>query len=85
MHTVKTPLFSRDQTDQLVLLVHPEFEKQAQEIVAKNQAKIEQLYDRAEQLAETENSEQELRLYDILSELVPDNLAVHYKSRQCFN
>ena len=78
MHTVKTPLFSRDQTDQLVLLVHPEFEKQAQEIVAKNHTKIEQLYDRAEQLAETENSEQELRLYDILSELVPDNLAVHY-------
>ena len=78
LHTVKTPLFSQDQKEQLVLLVHPEFEKQAQEIVAENQAKIEQLYDRAEHLAETENSEQELRIYDILSELVPDNLAVHY-------
>ena len=78
LHTVKTPLFSQDQKGQLVLLVHPECEKQAQEIVAENQAKIEQLYDRAEHLAETENSEQELRIYDILSELVPDNLAVHY-------
>ena len=29
-------------------------------------------------MAETKNSEQELRIYDILSELVPDNLAVHY-------
>ena len=77
-HTVKTPLFSRDQKNQLVLLVHPEFEKQAQEIADKNHTKIEQLYDRAEHLAETENSEQELRIYDILSELVPDNLAVHY-------
>ena len=78
LHTVKTPLFSQDQKGQLVLLVHPECEKQAQEIVAENQAKIEQLYDRAEHLAETENPEQELRIYDILSELVPDNLAVHY-------
>ena len=78
LHTVKTPLFSQDQKGQLVLLVHPEFEKQAQEIAAENQAKIEQLYDRAEHLAETENPEQELRIYDILSELVPDNLAVHY-------
>lgn len=77
-HTVKTPLFSQDQKGQLVLLVHPEFEKQAQEIVAENNTKIEQLYDRAEHLAETEKSEQELRIYDILSELVPDNLAVHY-------
>ena len=78
LHTVKTPLFSQDQKGQLVLLVHPECEKQAQEIVAENQAKIEQLYDRAEHLAETKNPEQELRIYDILSELVPDNLAVHY-------
>ena len=78
LHTVKTPLFSQDQKGQLVLLVHPECEKQAQEIAAENQAKIEQLYDRAEHLAETENPEQELRIYDILSELVPDNLAVHY-------
>ena len=78
LHTVKTPLFSQDQKGQLVLLVHPEFEKQAQEIVAENHTKIEQLYDRAEHLAETENSERELKIYDILSELVPDNLAVHY-------
>ncbi len=78
LHTVKTPLFSQDQKGQLVLLVHPEFEKQAQEIVAENHTKIEQLYDRAEHLAETENAERELRIYDILSELVPDNLAVHY-------
>ena len=78
LHTVKTPLFSQDQKGQLVLLVHPECEKQAQEIVDRNHTKIEQLYDRAEHLAETENSEQELRIYDILSELVPDNLAVHY-------
>lgn len=78
LHTVKTPLFSQDQKGQLVLLVHPEYEKQAQEIVATNRTKIEQLYDRAEHLAETENPEQELRIYDILSELVPDNLAVHY-------
>ncbi len=78
LHTVKTPLFSQDQKGQLVLLVHPECEKQAQEIAAENQAKIEQLYDRAEHLAETENPEQELKIYDILSELVPDNLAVHY-------
>ena len=78
LHTVKTPLFSRDQKGQLVLLVHPEFEKQAQEIADRNHTKIEQLYDRAENLAETENSEQELRIYDILSELVPDNPAVHY-------
>ncbi len=77
-HTVKTPLFSQDQKGQLVLLVHPEFEKQAQEIVDNNHTKIEQLYDRAEYLARTKNSEQELRIYDILSELVPDNLAVHY-------
>lgn len=77
-HTVKTPLFSQDQKGQLVLLVHPEFEKQAQEIVDNNRTKIEQLYDRAEHLAETENAERELRVYDILSELVPDNLAVHY-------
>ncbi|MDE2954909.1 MAG: hypothetical protein OXR71_10325 [Gemmatimonadota bacterium] len=77
-HTVKTPLFSQDQKGQLVLLVHPEFEKQAQEIVDNNHTKIEQLYDRAEYLAKTKNSEQELRIYDILSELVPDNLAVHY-------
>ena len=77
-HTVKTPLFSQDQKGQLVLLVHPEFEKQAQEIVDNNHTKIEQLYDRAEYLAKTKNSEQELRVYDILSELVPDNLAVHY-------
>lgn len=77
-HTVKTPLFSQDQKGQLVLLVHPEFEKQAQEIVDNNRTKIEQLYDRAEHLARTKNSEQELRIYDILSELVPDNLAVHY-------
>ena len=78
LHTVKTPLFSQDQKGQLVLLVHPEFEKRAQEIVAENNTKIEQLYDRAEHFAETENSERELRIYDILSELVPDNLAVHY-------
>ncbi|MCY3872186.1 MAG: hypothetical protein OXG87_21780 [Gemmatimonadetes bacterium] len=78
LHTVKTPLFSQDQKGQLVLLVHPELEKQAQEIVATNRTKIEQLYDRAEHLAETENSEQELKIYDILAELVPDNLAVHY-------
>ncbi len=78
LHTVKTPLFSRDQKGQLVLLVHPEYEKQAQEIADRNHTKIEQLYDRAEHLAETENSEQELRIYDILSELVPDNPAVHY-------
>ncbi len=78
LHTVKTPMFSQDQKGQLVLLVHPEFEKQAQEIVAENHTKIEQLYDRAEHLAETENAERELRIYDILSELVPDNLAVHY-------
>ena len=78
LHTVKTPLFSQDQKGQLVLLVHPEFEKQAQEVVATNRTKIEQLYNRAEHLAETENPEQELRIYDILSELVPDNLAVHY-------
>ena len=78
LHTVKTPLFSQDQKGQLVLLVHPEFEKQAQEIVAENHTKIEQLYDRAEHLAETENPERELKIYDILSELVPDNLAVHY-------
>lgn len=78
LHTVKTPLFSRDQKGQLALLVHPEFEQQAQEIVDRNHTKLEQLYDRAEHLAETENSEQELRIYDILSELVPDNLAVHY-------
>ena len=78
LHTVKTPLFSQDQKGQLVLLVHPDFEKQAQEIADRNHTKIEQLYDRAEHLAETENSEQELRIYDILSELVPDNLAVHY-------
>lgn len=77
-HTVKTPLFSQDQKGQLVLLVHPEFEKQAQEIADNNHTKIEQLYDRAEHLAKTKNSEQELRIYDILSELVPDNLAVHY-------
>ena len=77
-HTVKTPLFSQDQKGQLVLLVHPEFEKQVQEIVDNNHTKIEQLYDRAEYLAKTKNSEQELRIYDILSELVPDNLAVHY-------
>ncbi len=77
-HTVKTPLFSQDQKGQLVLLVHPEFEKQAQEIVDNNRTKIEQLYDRAEHLTRTKNSEQELRVYDILSELVPDNLAVHY-------
>lgn len=77
-HTVKTPLFSQDQKGQLVLLVHPEFEKQAQEIVDNNHTKIDQLYDRAEYLARTKNSEQELRIYDILSELVPDNLAVHY-------
>ena len=77
-HTVKTPLFSQDQKGQLVLLVHPEFEKQAQEIVDNNHTKIEQLYDRAEYLAKTKNSEQELKIYDILSELVPDNLAVHY-------
>ncbi len=78
LHTVKTPLFSQDQKGQLVLLVHPEFEKQAQEIVVENHTKIEQLYDQAEHLAETENAERELRIYDILSELVPDNLAVHY-------
>ena len=78
LHTVKTPMFSQDQKGQLVLLVHPECEKQAQEIVAENHTKIEQLYDRAEHLAETENPEQELRIYDILSELVPDNLAVYY-------
>ena len=78
LHTVKTPLFSQDQKGQLVLLVHPEFEKQAQEIADNNRTKIEQLYDRAEHLVETENPEQELRIYDILSELVPDNLAVHY-------
>ncbi len=78
LHTVKTPLFSQDQKGQLVLLVHPECEKQAQEIVAENQAKIDQLYDRAEYLAKTKNSEQELRIYSILTELVPDNLAVHY-------
>ena len=78
LHTVKTPLFSQDQKGQLVLLVHPECEKQAQEIAAENQAKIEHLYDRAEHLAKTKNSGQELRIYGILSELVPDNLAVHY-------
>ena len=78
LHTVKTPLFSRDQKGHLVLLVHPEFEKQAQEIAERNHTKIEQLYDRADHLAKTENSEQELKIYDILSELVPDNPAVHY-------
>jgi len=78
LHTVKTPMFSRDRKGQLALLVHPEFEKQAQEIVTESHNKLEQLYDQAEHLAEVGDWEQELRIYDILSEFVPDNLAVHY-------
>ncbi|MDP6040386.1 MAG: hypothetical protein QGG64_17675 [Candidatus Latescibacteria bacterium] len=78
LHTVKTPIFSQDQKGQLVVLVHPEFEKQAQDVVDENHDKLEQLYDQAEHLAEVGDWEQELRIYDILSELVPDNLAVYY-------
>lgn len=84
LHTVKTPVFSEDQKGQLALLVPLSLEKEAKEKVAETQSKLEQLYDQAEHLAEVGDWEQELKIYDLLSELVPDNLAVHYNRGQVY-
>jgi len=84
LHTVKTPMFSQDQKGQLALLVPLDLEKEAKEKVAETQTKLEQLYDQTEHLAKVGDWEQELKIYDILSELVPDNLAVHYNRGQVY-
>ena len=77
-HTVRTPVFSGDQKGQLTVLVPKEYRAAAGETVSATAREIRALYDRAARLAEGDDREEELEVYDLLAHLVPDHAAVFY-------
>jgi len=78
LHTVKTPLFTGDGKGSLILTVPEDAMAPTREIIADNETKLDRLYSQAERLADHNNRDQELKAYDILTQIVPDNPAVHY-------
>lgn len=82
LHTVKTPAFTHDKKGEYVLAVPRYHVKEGEQVVAHAQQELAKLYDRAEHLAQGGDREQELKVYDLLMQLVPDNPAVHYNRGQ---
>jgi tetratricopeptide (TPR) repeat protein len=82
LHTVKTPLFTHDKKGEYILTVPRYHVKDGERLVAHAQEELAKLYGQAEHLAQGDDREQELKVYDLLIQLVPDNPAVHYNRGQ---
>ncbi|MBT3606082.1 MAG: hypothetical protein HOE48_06355 [Candidatus Latescibacteria bacterium] len=82
LHTVKTPMFTHDKKGEYVLTVPRYHVKEGEQLVAHAQQELAKLYDQAEYLATADDREQELKVYALLMQLVPDNPAVHYNRGQ---
>ena len=81
-HTVKTPLFTGDKEGEYILTVPGYHVKAGEQIVGRAQEALGKLYDQAEKSALGDRREEELKLYDLLEQLVPENPAVHYNRAQ---
>ena len=77
-HTVQTPLFSRDDEGYLQILVPEEHLEAAVDAVDEAEESLEELYERAAALHESNDLKQELEVYEVLAEEDPENAAVFY-------
>ena len=81
-HTVQSPLFSGDDEGNLRVIVPPGDVDLAVESIDESGDSLEELYDRAEELAAAGNRQAELAVYDRLVLEAPENPAVFY-NRGC--
>ena len=77
-HTVQTPLFSGDDSGYLRVLVHPDELEAAFDVLDGSEETVEDLHERAVELAATGDRKLELELYDSLTAEDPENPAVFY-------
>jgi tetratricopeptide (TPR) repeat protein len=82
LHTVKTPVFTHDKKGGYVVTVPRYHLKDGERLIENAQQELAKLYDQAEHLAKGDDRDQELKIYDLLTQLVPDNPAVHYNRGQ---
>ena len=81
-HTVQSPLFSGDDEGYLRVIVPPGDVDLAVEAIDESEDSLEELYDRAEELAASGDRRAELAVYDRLVLEAPENPAVFY-NRGC--
>ena len=78
LYTVKPPIISGDEEKWLSVLVPGEEMAAADAVLDDIEKQIRNLYQRASELADTADRVEEVRIYDLLVEVVPHNPAVYY-------
>ena len=82
-HTVKSPLFVKKEDDPgYSILVPSQDIEAAYQVIEELEASVEDLYKKAETLAESGNLMSELEVYDLLKQTDPENFAVLYNRGQ---
>ncbi len=77
-YTVKSPLISGDPEKWLTVIVPPEQEAAANAVLDDIEQQLQDLYRRADELADIPQRVEEVRIYDLLVDIVPHNPAVFY-------
>ena len=77
-HTVQTSVFFPGGEDAMAVRVPPEFSGEASDLLDEAEESVEDLYERAEDMARQGNLAGELEIYDTLTAEDPENVAVFY-------